>query len=136
MPFDCRVIDCGVGSRPELAARNGPQDDQWLLPGRDGVGQWGVRQFVRQIFFAGKEPQERSALLREVVADRPAQHGIADLERVEDRTLRGLTVDLDLHLAADVSQGSQMLREYYSDHIDLTSEKMLPAVSTREPAHR
>ena len=41
-----------------------------------------------KILLAGEEPHERPALLRDVVADRPAQHRIAGLERVEDRALR------------------------------------------------
>src|ERR1700730_16187169 len=71
---------------------------------------------MRQILLAGEEPHERSALLRDVVADRPAQHRIAGLERVEDRALRGPAPDLGLHLAADLRQRPQMLREHHSDH--------------------
>src|SRR6267378_2830442 len=71
---------------------------------------------MRQILFAGKKPQERPPLLRDVVANRTAQHRIARLERVKDRAQRGLTRDLDCHFAADVCQRSQMLREYYPDH--------------------
>ena len=68
------------------------------------VGQRGIRQFVEQIPLAGEEPYERSALLRDLVADRPAQHRIAGLERVEDRALRGLTLDVKRHLAVDVRE--------------------------------
>jgi len=64
-----------------------------------------------QILLAGKEPQERSALLRDVLADRPAQHRIAGLECVENRALRGRTLDLDLHFAANARKRSQMRRE-------------------------
>jgi hypothetical protein len=35
-------------------------------------------------------------LVRDVVADRAAQHWIAGLERVEDHALPGLTLDLEL----------------------------------------
>ena len=38
---------------------------------------------MREILLAGEEPHERPALLRDVVADRAAQHRIARLERVE-----------------------------------------------------
>ena len=71
---------------------------------------------MRQIFLAGKEPQERPALLGDVVADGAAQHWIAGFERVEDRALRDSTLDLKLHLAADVRQRPQMLRQYDADH--------------------
>ena len=65
---------------------------------------------------AGEEPQERPALLRDVVADRPAQHRIAGLERVEDRALRGRALDVELHLAVDLRQRPQMIRKHDADH--------------------
>src|SRR3954452_1789809 len=65
---------------------------------------------------AGEEPQERPALARGVVADRPAQHRVAGLERVEDRALRGRNRDGEPHLAVDVRQRPQVRREDDSDH--------------------
>jgi hypothetical protein len=65
---------------------------------------------VGQILPAGEKAHERSALLGDVIADRPAQHGIAGLERVEDRALRGLTPDLERHLTLDVRQRAQVER--------------------------
>src|SRR5688572_308107 len=79
-----------------LAAGHGPHDQKRLGAKRDRVGQRGVRQLVGQILLAGEEPHERSALLCDVVADRPAQHRIPGLERVEDRALRDLTLDVEL----------------------------------------
>ena len=52
----------------------------------------------------------------DVVADRPAQHRIAGLERVEDRALRDRTLDVELHLAVDARQRPQMRRKHDSDH--------------------
>src|SRR5260370_11873896 len=63
-----------------------------------------------QILPAGEESQERPALLRDVVTDRAAQHGIAGLERVEDRALRGRTLDVELHFTGDVRQPPQVWR--------------------------
>ena len=77
-----------------LAAGNGPYHEKGLRPRRDRVGQWGVRRLVGQILFTGEEPHERSALVRDVVADRPARHRIAGLQRDEDRALRGRTIEL------------------------------------------
>jgi hypothetical protein len=71
---------------------------------------------MRQILLAGEEAQERSPLLRDLVADRPAQHGIAGLKRVEDRPQRDRAVELEFYFAADVRQRSEMLRDYDSDH--------------------
>src|SRR3990172_4712960 len=99
-----------------LAAGHGPQDHEGLGAGRDRIGQRGVRLFVGQIFPAGEEPDERPAPLRDVVADRPAQHRMAVLERVEHRALRGRTLDVELHLAVDVRQRPQVGREHDPDH--------------------
>src|ERR1700687_916100 len=71
---------------------------------------------MREIFRAGEEPQERAALLRDVIADGPPQHRICSLERVEDRPLRDVTRDLERHLAVDVRQRPQMSGECDADH--------------------
>ena len=71
---------------------------------------------MRKILLASEEAQERPALLRDVIADRPAQHRIAGLERIEHRALRDRALDLERHLAADMRQRSQMLREYDANH--------------------
>jgi hypothetical protein len=67
-------INCAmyIGSRHNglLAAGNGPNDEKRLGPRRDRVGQWGIRRLMGQILLAGEEPQERPALLGDLVADR------------------------------------------------------------------
>src|SRR6266851_6080563 len=108
-----------------LAAGNGPEDDQGLLSGRDLVGQWSVRRFVGKVLLTSEEPQERPALLRDVVTDRTAQHRIAGLERVKHRAQRGLTLEIERHLAPDMRQSSQMLREYDTNHIRLIKQEAL-----------
>ena len=69
-----------------------------------------------KILAAGEEPQERPALLRDVVADGAAQHRITGLQRVEDRALRCRTLDVQLHVAGEVRQPAQVWREHDSDH--------------------
>jgi hypothetical protein len=71
---------------------------------------------VRQILLAGEKAQERPPLLRDLIADSSAQHGIAGLECVEDRTLRDWTLDLEFDLAADVRQRPKVLRKFDSNH--------------------
>lgn len=71
---------------------------------------------MRQIPCAGKEPQERSALVRDVVADRPAQHRIASLERIEHRALGHLTFDVERHFPVDFRELPQMCGKHDSDH--------------------
>ena len=100
-----------------LAAGDGPNDDERFLPRRDRVGQWSIRRLMGQILLAGEEPQERPALLRDLIADRPTQHRIAGFERVEDRSQRDRAVELKFYFAAHVRQRSEMLREYDSDHM-------------------
>jgi hypothetical protein len=78
-----------------------PTTKKWLRPQHNRVGHRGVRRLMGKVLLTGEELQHRSALLRDVVADRPAQHRIADLECVEDRALRGRTLDVELHFVGD-----------------------------------
>jgi transglutaminase-like putative cysteine protease len=78
----------GARTQPEfepfLSAGNGSYDQKWLHPGRDCVGQLRVRRFMGEILRAGEKPQEWAALLRDVIADRAPQHGIASFQYVQD----------------------------------------------------
>jgi hypothetical protein len=78
--------------------------------------QRGIQRLMRQVFLAGKEADERPALFSDVVADRPAQHRILGLERVEDGTLRDRAIDGERHLAVNMRQRAQMWWEDDSDH--------------------
>src|SRR5205823_5886545 len=69
-----------------------------------------------QIPLAGKEPQERTALERNVVANRAAQHRVPGLERVEDGRPGDRAANLELHLVANVGQGAQVRRKDDADH--------------------
>jgi len=85
---------------------------------------------VRQIFLASKEAQKRPPLSRHLIANRPAQHGIASLERIKHRSLRDRAIDLKLNFTAGVRQRSQMLREYDTDHGSVcTSTESTPGKS-------
>jgi len=95
-------------SRNSLTSGNGSQDEKWLGPRGHCIGQWRVRRFMGDILFAGEEPQKRPTLLRDLVAYGAAQHRKAGFERVEDRALSGLTLDLQLHIAAYMRQCPQM----------------------------
>ena len=69
-----------------------------------------------EVLLAGEEPHERAALLRDVIADRSAQHRIARLECVEDGALRDRAFNVELHFAIDVRELPQMEREHDPDH--------------------
>ena len=85
-----------------LPAGNRPDHDKRLLPRRDRIRQRGIRRLVGEILLTRKEPQKRPALLRDVIANRPAQHRIASLERIEHRTLRNRTLYRKLHLTPNI----------------------------------
>ena len=82
-----------------LAARHRADDQERLRTGRHRIGQRSVGRLVGQVLLAREEAHERPALLRDVIADRPAQHRVARLERVEHRALRHRAVDVERHLA-------------------------------------
>jgi hypothetical protein len=84
-----------------------------------------------EVFLAGEEAHERAALLRGVVADSTAQHGIAGFKCVEHRTLRNRAFDFEGQLLADVRQRSQMLREYDADHVATSAIFRIEAYSLR-----
>jgi len=69
-----------------------------------------------QVLRAGEESHVRAALLRGMVADRPAQHRVAGLKRVEKRALRCLTLDVEANFAIDMRELPQVRRERNSDH--------------------
>src|SRR5229473_1520827 len=87
-----------------LTASNRRYDEKGLRPGGDCVGQRGIWRLMGEVLLAGEEPQEWTALLHDVIADRAAQHGILCLECVEHCALRDLPLDVEFHLAADVRQ--------------------------------
>src|SRR6266566_2210880 len=75
--------------RRASASRHGPNDQKRFGTPDDRLWQQGLlRRFEGQVFFAGEESNERPALERVVVANRPAQHRITRFERVEERAQR------------------------------------------------
>ena len=51
------------------------------LPDIDRIGQRGIRRLVREILLAGEEANQGPPLLRDLIADRAAQHRVLGLER-------------------------------------------------------
>src|SRR6267143_1593084 len=99
-----------------LPAGDGPNDEKGLFSRCDGVGKRGIRRLKGIVFLAGEEAQERTALLRDVVADGAAQHRILCFECIEDGALRDGTFDVELHLRTDARQRPQMSGEYDANH--------------------
>src|SRR4030095_10864917 len=71
---------------------------------------------MRQVLFAREEPNVRSALPCDVVANRAAQRGVACFERVKDGALRNLSLDVQLDLAVHAGERTQRQREQDAYH--------------------
>src|SRR5262245_24417017 len=83
---------------------------------RDALRQGAVGGLVRPVFLAREKAQEWPALPREVITDRPAQHRVRLLERVDHGANRHPPVDLDADFGSDPRDGAQVLRQLYADH--------------------
>src|SRR5262245_49036377 len=99
-----------------LTSRGRADDEKRLCALRHCVWERCIRRLVREVLLAGKEANKRPAAECHVLADGSAQHGIAGLERVEHRALRGWLLHVELQLAIDSGQGAQMVRKYDPDH--------------------
>src|SRR5262245_49038584 len=103
-------------SRRSSTPRHGADDEERLPTRRDRIRQVGIRQLVGQVLLAREEAHEGAAALGEVVTNRPAQHRVAGLERVEDGALRDGALDFDLDLAVDARELPEVCREHDPDH--------------------
>ena len=63
---------------------------------------------MREVPFAGEEPQERAPAAGHVVADRAGQDGEPDFQRVEDGTLRHRFPDLEQDVVVHPRKGAQV----------------------------
>ena len=82
----------------------------------DRVGQGGIRRLQRIVFGASEEAQERTTLVRDMIADRATEHGVLRLEGIEHGTLRDWTDNIELYLGTDARQRSKMARENDANH--------------------
>ena len=75
---------------------------------------------MRQILLARKEAHVGAPLLRVVVADGAAQDRVARLERIEQRALGDVALDIQFNKAvAEFRERAQVLRELYPDHVSV-----------------
>src|SRR5215213_192068 len=74
---------------------------------------------MRHILTTGKEPQQRTALTSDMVANGPTQHRISRLERIKDRASCHVAINLKLHIAADTRKRSQMCRQNNQNHVSV-----------------
>jgi hypothetical protein len=98
------------------ASGDGAQDDQGIVSTSHGGGKRRVGGLVGQVLAGGKKTHEGPPLEGVVVADRPAQRGIALLERVEDGPQRGRPFDLESDLRLRAAEPSQRRGNLDADH--------------------
>src|SRR5207248_6315828 len=123
-------------SPPVLLKKSSPTSnrtdhEERLRPRYDRLREWGVRWVMSQVPLARKEPQERPALLGDVVADRAAQHGIPRLERVQHRVPGDPAGHVERHLAFHLRQRAQVRRAHVADHARLSTSTEGQAWSSR-----
>src|SRR6185503_1539940 len=94
-------------------------DVERLRTRRDCGRQRCVSRLVRHILTTRKEPQQRTTLARNMIANGPTQHRITSLERVEDRASCHFAVNLKLHITTDARQRSQVCRQNYNNHFSV-----------------
>lgn len=99
-----------------LPSGNRADHDERLCARDYGLRQGRIRRIVRQIFFTSEKSQKRPPLQRDVIADRPLQHGIVGFQRIENRARRDWARNFKLDVAINMRQRSQMRRNDDSDH--------------------
>src|ERR1044072_1315890 len=70
-----------------------------------------------KILLAGKEAHERPALLRDVIADCPAQNRVTPFERIEDGALGHRARNLELFFTVDFGQFLKVKGKRYANHV-------------------
>src|SRR5260370_3068506 len=90
---------------------DGPNDQQRFLPRHDRLRQRRIDGLMRKVLLAREEPQKRPPLLRDVVADRSAQHRITRFNRVDYGPLGDRPRDFNLHLPGHLRQSPPVLRK-------------------------
>src|SRR5688572_13507898 len=99
-----------------LAARHRADNHERFFPGSDWRRDFRACRFVRQVLFAGKEADERTAPQGSMIPNRSAQYRVASLDCVEHRADCDRTLNFDLHLGVSFRQVAQVVREGDTDH--------------------
>jgi hypothetical protein len=98
-----------------LASCNGCNDQEGLCSRDDRAGELGVGRFVGQVFGAGEESEEGPPLLRDMIAYRATQHGVAGLQRVDHRALGNRAFYGESDLALYLRQSAEVSRERHAN---------------------
>ena len=98
------------------AAGDSANNEEGFCARGDCVGERGIRLFMGKVLAASEEAQERPACLRDVIADRAAQHRVTVLERVNDGALCDGRLKVEFDFACDARKPTQVRRENHADH--------------------
>ena len=111
----------GCGRKPVVTTSSaGDRTDhhEGVGSGAHGVGERGVRGFVREVTPACEKTYERASPVRSVVADRAPQDRVARLQSVQHRGDRHRLYDFEFYLGVDSRQRPQVRgeRDPYRGH--------------------
>ena len=95
---------------------DGAEDDVGFFAFGDFFGERSVGGLVGEIFLAGEEADQGTALFGGLVADGAAEHGIFVFEGVQDRALGDRRGNIQLDLAIDAGEVAEMMGEDDADH--------------------
>src|SRR6185369_8037634 len=114
-----RVVCCHDLLRKPLTSRDRSDDIKRLGTRRDRGWQRSISRFVRHVFAAGKEPQHRTPLQRDMIANGSTQHRISSFEGIEYRASCHAAFNLKLYIATDARERPQMCRQYNHNHVSV-----------------
>src|SRR6266568_7883990 len=100
-------------------AGNCAHDEERLAAFSDRVGQGSIGRFVRNIFAASEEPNQRTAFESSVLANCAAQHRVFRFDRVENRFHSRRSIKIEMYLIANLRQRSEMMRKNDSNHFSV-----------------
>jgi len=89
-----------------LASGHGADDQKWFLAVGDRIGQLGVRRFQGKILSTSIEPNKRTPLQSQTIANRAPEHRVTAFERVENRSQGSSPLNDELHFLVHSGQGS------------------------------
>lgn len=99
-----------------LSPGNSGDDQERFFAVAYGLGQWRIREVMGHIVPARKESHQGPDLLCDLIANCSAQRGVDGFERIENRSPRYRTLNVELYLAASAREYAQMRRHYDSYH--------------------
>jgi len=98
------------------SARDCADNEEGFRSRGNRLRQWSVRLFMGKVLATGEEAKERPTRLRDVIADRTAQHRVATLECVDDGALGDGRLKVEFHFAADAREPAEVRRENDANH--------------------